>query len=162
MTFPLPSDNPVWKHFQTLCAIPRPSKHEQALRDTLQQWAQARALETQLDSAGNLIIRKPATPGMVDRKGVVLQGHLDMVCQKNAGTEHDFHRDPIRPVLQDGWLPSTPRLAPITASVCPWLWRYWSPRISRTVLWRPCLPSTRKRAWAARWDWIPMCCTASC
>jgi len=94
----------VWEHFQTLCDIPRPSKHEQALRDYLQGWAELRGLETVVDTVGNLIIRKPATSGMEDRVGVVLQGHLDMVCQANTGTVHDFFNDPIRPVLQDGWL----------------------------------------------------------
>ena len=94
----------VWEHFQTLCDIPRPSKHEQALCDYLKGWAELRGLETQVDAVGNLIIRKPATPGMENRVGVVLQGHLDMVCQANTGTVHDFFNDPIRPVLQDGWL----------------------------------------------------------
>jgi dipeptidase D len=94
----------VWEHFQTLCDIPRPSKHEAALRDYLQGWAELRGLATHIDAAGNLIIRKPATAGMENRPGVVLQGHLDMVCQANAGTVHDFFKDPIRPVLKDGWL----------------------------------------------------------
>ena len=94
----------VWEHFQTLCEIPRPSKHEQALRDYLKGWAELRGLTSVVDAAGNLIVRKPATPGMENRVGVVLQGHLDMVCQANAGTEHDFFKDPIRPVLKDGWL----------------------------------------------------------
>ncbi|NHR05028.1 aminoacyl-histidine dipeptidase [Chromobacterium haemolyticum] len=94
----------VWEHFQTLCEIPRPSKHEQQLRDYLKGWAELRGLDTVVDEVGNLIIRKPATPGNENRIGVVLQGHLDMVCQANTGTEHDFFKDPIRPVLQDGWL----------------------------------------------------------
>ncbi|WP_287879786.1 aminoacyl-histidine dipeptidase [Aquitalea sp.] len=94
----------VWEHFQTLCDIPRPSKHEQQLRDYLKGWAELRGLQTVVDAAGNLIVRKAATPGLEDRVGVVLQGHLDMVCQANTGTEHDFFKDPIRPVLQDGWL----------------------------------------------------------
>jgi dipeptidase D len=94
----------VWRHFQTLCEIPRVSKHEAGLRDHLQRWADARGLDTQVDAAGNLIIRKTATAGNARRPGVVLQGHLDMVCQKNDGVDHDFYRDPIRPVLRDGWL----------------------------------------------------------
>ncbi len=94
----------VWEHFQTLCEIPRPSKHEEQLRDYLKGWAELRGLFVHVDTAGNLIIRKPATPGMENRAGVVLQGHLDMVCQANSGTEHDFFKDPIRPVLKDGWL----------------------------------------------------------
>jgi dipeptidase D len=94
----------VWSHFQTLCQIPRPSKHEQALRDYLLGWAELLDLATEVDAAGNLIIRKPATLGMENRQGVVLQGHLDMVCQANTGTVHDFFKDPIRPVMKDGWL----------------------------------------------------------
>ncbi|QND84913.1 Cytosol nonspecific dipeptidase [Chromobacterium vaccinii] len=94
----------VWEHFQTLCDIPRPSKHEEQVRDYMKGWAELRGLETVVDQVGNLIIRKPATPGYEDRAGVVLQGHLDMVCQANSGTEHDFFKDPIRPVLKDGWL----------------------------------------------------------
>ncbi|KJH68016.1 aminoacyl-histidine dipeptidase [Chromobacterium violaceum] len=94
----------VWEHFQTLCDIPRPSKHEEQVRDYMKGWAELRGLETVVDKVGNLIIHKPATPGYEDRAGVVLQGHLDMVCQANSGTEHDFFKDPIRPVLKDGWL----------------------------------------------------------
>ena len=94
----------VWQHFATLCRIPRPSKHETALREQLQQWAESRGLSTLVDAAGNLIVRKPATKGMENRKTVTLQGHIDMVCQKNDGISHDFHQDPIRPVLKGGWL----------------------------------------------------------
>lgn len=94
----------VWRHFATLCRIPRPSGHEGAIRDALRGWADARGLETVVDGIGNLIIRKPATPGYTRHPGVVLQGHLDMVCQKNADSRHDFFRDPIRPILRDGWL----------------------------------------------------------
>jgi dipeptidase D len=94
----------VWDHFATLCAIPRPSKKEAALRDHLLAWACGRGLESEVDAAGNLLLRKPASPGCEGRPGLVLQGHLDMVCQQNAGTGHDFERDPIRPALKDGWL----------------------------------------------------------
>jgi len=94
----------VWRHFATLCRIPRPSKAEDALREVLRQWAVERGLATLVDAAGNLIIRKPSSPGHGTAPGVVLQAHLDMVCQKNTGADHDFHRDPIRPRLCDGWL----------------------------------------------------------
>ena len=94
----------VWAHFDTLCRIPRPSKQEAALRAHLAQWAQAQGLSHQVDAAGNLLVRKPASPGCEGRPGVVLQGHLDMVCQANSGVAHDFSRDPITPVLRDGWL----------------------------------------------------------
>ncbi len=94
----------VWEHFATLCSIPRPSKGEGRLRDHLRGWAEARGLETTVDAAGNLIVRKPASPGQEATPGMVLQSHLDMVCQANADTPHDFSRDPIIPVLRDGWL----------------------------------------------------------
>ncbi|ENW04842.1 aminoacyl-histidine dipeptidase [Acinetobacter beijerinckii] len=94
----------VWQHFETLCTIPRPSKHEQQLRQHLKDWAEQRNLETYIDDIGNLIIRKAATAGKEQVAGVILQGHLDMVTQANRGTQHDFFKDPIRPILKDGWL----------------------------------------------------------
>ncbi|AOX99702.1 aminoacyl-histidine dipeptidase [Jeongeupia sp. USM3] len=94
----------LWQHFATLCRHPRPSKHEAALREHLRDWALGRGLFAEVDAAGNLLIRKPATEGMEDRVGVVLQGHLDMVTQQNEGRGHDFHKDPIRTRLVDGWL----------------------------------------------------------
>lgn len=94
----------VWKHFATLCRIPRPSKDEARLREHLRQWAAEQNLETLIDAAGNLIIRKPASSDRLDAPGVILQAHLDMVCQKNSGTAHDFSRDPIMPTLRNGWL----------------------------------------------------------
>ncbi|MFV5265185.1 aminoacyl-histidine dipeptidase [Acinetobacter courvalinii] len=94
----------VWQHFETLCTIPRPSKHEQQLRQHLKDWAEQRNLQTYVDDIGNLIIRKAATAGKEHVAGVILQGHLDMVTQANRGTQHDFFKDPIQPVLKDGWL----------------------------------------------------------
>ncbi|BCL75545.1 aminoacyl-histidine dipeptidase [Jeongeupia sp. HS-3] len=94
----------LWRHFATLCRYPRPSKHEAALRDHLRDWALGRGLTVEIDDAGNLLIRKPATPGMENRVGLVLQGHLDMVTQQNEGRDHDFHKDPIRTQLLDGWM----------------------------------------------------------
>ena len=94
----------VWAHFATLCAIPRPSLHEAALIEHLISWAQARGIESVVDDAGNLILKKPASPGCEALPGVILQGHLDMVCQANTGTKHDFERDPINAVVRDGWV----------------------------------------------------------
>ena len=94
----------VWKHFATLCRIPRQSGQEQQLRDVLQEWADGIGLTTLVDQAGNLIIRKPASAGYAQSPGMILQAHLDMVCQKNETTVHDFSRDPITPVQRDGWL----------------------------------------------------------
>jgi dipeptidase D len=94
----------VWAHFATLCEIPRRSLHEAALRDRLIEWAQARGITAEVDGAGNLILKKPASAGSEKQPGVIMQGHLDMVCQANTGTKHDFERDPIRTVERDGWV----------------------------------------------------------
>ncbi len=94
----------VWAHFATLCAIPRASLHEAALREHLIHWAQARGITAVVDDAGNLILKKPASSGCEAMPGVILQGHLDMVCQANAGTTHNFEHDPIRTVVRDGWV----------------------------------------------------------
>lgn len=94
---------PVWAHFATLCAIPHPSLHEAALRAHLIAWAQARGIAATVDSVGNLILNKPASAGCEAMPGVILQGHLDMVCQANAGTQHDFERDAIRVEVRAGW-----------------------------------------------------------
>jgi dipeptidase D len=94
----------VWSHFATLCAIPRSSYKEAALRESLLTWAQARGIAGVVDGVGNLILKKPASPGCEHQPGVILQGHLDMVCQANAGTVHDFERDPIRAMVRDGWV----------------------------------------------------------
>jgi dipeptidase D len=94
----------VWSHFATLCAIPRSSLHEDALKKYIVEWAQARGIETFVDAVGNLILKKPASLGSESMLGVILQGHLDMVCQANAGTVHDFENDAIKTVVRDGWL----------------------------------------------------------
>ena len=94
----------VWRHFAALCAIPRASGDEAAVRSAVEAWAKGQGLSTELDRAGNLLIRKPARPGRAGAPGVVLQAHLDMVAQKNGDSAHDFKRDPIRPVVKDGWL----------------------------------------------------------
>ncbi|HEY5993494.1 MAG TPA: aminoacyl-histidine dipeptidase [Gallionellaceae bacterium] len=94
----------VWSHFATLCSIPRPSLHEAALRDHLVKWAEAHGITASVDGVGNLVLKKAASPGCEAAPGVILQGHLDMVCQANAGTRHDFERDPINAVVRDGWV----------------------------------------------------------
>jgi dipeptidase D len=94
----------VWRHFATLCSIPRASREEGPLREHLRSWASGRGLAARIDPAGNLIVAKPASAGREGAPGVVLQAHLDMVCQKNTGSAHDFSRDPIVPVLREGWL----------------------------------------------------------
>lgn len=76
------SSNPIWPFFATICSIPHPSKHEEALAQYIINWAKEQGLAVRRDETGNVFIKKPATPGMENRKGVVLQAHIDMVPQK--------------------------------------------------------------------------------
>lgn len=94
----------VWTIFEELCAIPRPSKHEQKAIDYVKAFGERLGLETIVDHAGNVVIRKPASKGMENRRGIILQGHLDMVPQKNNDTVHDFQNDPISPVVDGDWV----------------------------------------------------------
>lgn len=94
----------LWQWFEQICAIPHPSKHEQALSQHIQNWAKDKGLSVVEDKVGNLIIKKPATPGMENRKVVALQAHIDMVPQKNADKEHDFENDPIEAYVDGDWV----------------------------------------------------------
>ena len=94
----------VWKHFDRLAAIPRPSTKEAAARNYVLALATKLGLESVQDNAGNLVIRKPARPGREQAPMALLQGHLDMVCEKNEGTVHDFDADPIRVIRDGDWL----------------------------------------------------------
>ncbi len=94
----------LWKHFYNLTQIPRPSGKEQASIEFIKKFAQDLKLEVIVDEVGNVIVRKPATPGMENRKGVVLQGHLDMVPQKNSDKQHDFEKDPIDAYVDGEWV----------------------------------------------------------
>src|SRR5665648_1107478 len=80
----------VWENFYQLTQIPRPSNHEEQIRKFVADFGKSLGLETIQDESGNVIIRKPATAGMEKRKGVILQGHLDMVPQKNSDKDHDL------------------------------------------------------------------------
>ncbi|PKP03462.1 MAG: cytosol nonspecific dipeptidase [Bacteroidetes bacterium HGW-Bacteroidetes-6] len=94
----------VWTYFHELTQIPRPSKHEEAIRAYMVNFGKSLGLETIEDKVGNVIIRKPATPGMENRKGIVLQGHLDMVPQKNSDKVFDFLKDPIEAFVDGEWV----------------------------------------------------------
>ncbi|MEN8230308.1 MAG: aminoacyl-histidine dipeptidase, partial [Bacteroidota bacterium] len=94
----------VWKHFHTLTQIPRPSKREAGITEYMKNFGENLGLETIVDEVGNVIIKKAATSGMENRKGVVLQGHLDMVPQKNSDTEFDFEKDPIVAMIDGDWV----------------------------------------------------------
>jgi len=94
----------VFENFYSLTRIPRPSKKEAQVIAFMKKFGEDLGLETIVDAAGNVIIRKPATPGYENRKGVILQAHLDMVPQKNADTVHDFEKDPIETYIDNGWV----------------------------------------------------------
>jgi len=94
----------LWNYFYELTQIPRPSKHEGAVIEYMKNFGESLGLETIVDKVGNVIIRKPATPGMENRKGMVLQGHLDMVPQKNSDKDFDFTKDPIDAIIDGEWV----------------------------------------------------------
>jgi|TARA_B110000438_G_scaffold233194_1_gene229162 dipeptidase D len=91
--------NKLWQIFDKICSIPHPSKHEQKISLWIQSWATELGLSVKEDAVGNLIIKKPATAGLENKKGVILQAHMDMVPQKNADKTHDFLTDPIKPYI---------------------------------------------------------------
>jgi dipeptidase D len=94
----------VWKHFDALAAIPRASTKEAKAREYVLAQAARLGLEATSDQVGNIVIRKPARPGRENAPMALLQGHLDMVCEKNEGTAFNFDTDPIRVVRKDDWL----------------------------------------------------------
>jgi dipeptidase D len=94
----------VWDIFQNLCDIPHPSKNEKKIIEYVKSFGEKLGLETIVDEIGNVIIKKPASQGMEDRMTVVLQGHLDMVPQKNNDVNHDFLTDPIQPFIDGEWV----------------------------------------------------------
>ncbi len=94
----------VWNNFYDITRQPRPSKHEEKIRAYLLEWAESHNIEAFTDDTGNVIMRAPATPGFENKKGVILQGHMDMVPQKNADKVHDFENDPIETWVDGDWL----------------------------------------------------------
>ena len=100
-----PSD--VWQLFGEICKIPRPSKKESKMVEYLLNFGKKHHLETMCDKAGNVVIRKPATRGMENRRTIVLQSHIDMVCEKTADSSHNFDKDPIVPVVDGDWVRAT-------------------------------------------------------
>lgn len=94
----------VFEQFARINQIPRPSKHEEQVIEYLKRFGEERNLETVVDDAGNVLIRKAATKGMEDRQAVILQSHMDMVCEKVKGLDFDFQRDPIQTVIEGDWM----------------------------------------------------------
>ena len=98
------SPKALWEHFYSLTQIPRPSGKKEEVSAFLAEYGKSLGLETIVDSIGNVIIRKPASPGYENHPGVILQGHLDMVPQKNTDTVFDFEKDPIEAYVDGEWV----------------------------------------------------------
>ncbi|MDQ7064803.1 MAG: M20/M25/M40 family metallo-hydrolase, partial [candidate division KSB1 bacterium] len=97
----------LWRHFDEILKIPRGSKNEEKMRQYVISVAERHGLEYKVDATGNVVVRKPATPGHENAPVTILQSHLDMVNEKNADVEHDFDKDPIIPRQEDGYLKAT-------------------------------------------------------
>ncbi len=106
MTNPLAGQPPaeLWKWFHEITCIPRESKNEAGIRDWLQRWAREHGCESTVDQAGNVLIKVKASPGRENAPVVVIQGHMDMVCEKNSDVTFDFARDPIQTWVDGDWL----------------------------------------------------------
>ena len=94
----------VWEQFDAITRVPRPSKKEGKIIDFLVDFAKKHHIEYKKDAIGNVVMRKPATPGMEERAAVILQSHMDMVCEKNSDVEFDFDNDPIRTRIDGEWV----------------------------------------------------------
>ncbi|MFR4237021.1 MAG: aminoacyl-histidine dipeptidase, partial [Alistipes onderdonkii] len=94
----------VWEQFDAITRVPRPSKKEGKIIEFLVDFARKHNIEYKKDAIGNVVMRKPATPGFEDRPAVILQSHMDMVCEKNSDVEFDFDNDPIRTHIDGGWV----------------------------------------------------------
>lgn len=94
----------VFHYFEEICQVPRPSKKEEKIIAYLQAFGQKNGIETLTDDAGNVLMKKPATPGMENRKTTALQAHVDMVCEKNNDVKHDFLSDPIETFVDGEWM----------------------------------------------------------
>jgi dipeptidase D len=95
---------PLFNYFEDICQIPRPSKKEEKIRKFLLDFAAENNLAAKSDKAGNVLISKPAMTGKEDAPTVILQTHMDMVCEKNSDKEFDFDNDPIEPLIKDNWV----------------------------------------------------------
>lgn len=94
----------IWQCFDEITKVPRPSCHEEQIRNYLLDFAKKHNVEVATDECGNVVMRKPATKGHENAPTVVLQSHMDMVCEKNSGVEHDFMKDPIQTYIDGDWV----------------------------------------------------------
>ena len=95
---------PLFSYFEDICQVPRPSKKEEKIRAHVREFANKNNFDFVEDEVGNIVIKIPATLGHENAPTVVIQGHLDMVCEKNKGTEHDFENDPLKIIRDGDWI----------------------------------------------------------
>ncbi|MDR0766680.1 MAG: aminoacyl-histidine dipeptidase [Odoribacteraceae bacterium] len=95
---------PLWQYFEEICGVPRPSKREEKIVAYLRDFFTRHGVEHHVDAVGNIVARKPATRGREDATPLILQAHLDMVCEQDRDGRHDFDRDPIVPVIDGEWV----------------------------------------------------------
>jgi len=98
------SPQPLWNYFEEICQVPRPSKKEEKIIQFLLDFAKEHGLKARQDEIGNLLIKKPASPGRENDQTVILQSHMDMVCEKNSETQHNFETDAIKPFVAGDWV----------------------------------------------------------
>jgi len=94
----------LWQRFYEISQVPRPSKKEEKIREYLRKTLNEIKIDFDEDEVGNIVARVPASKGYEKADVVVLQGHIDMVCEKNKATAHDFENDPLKLLRQDGWI----------------------------------------------------------
>lgn len=106
MTSPLKAlePRPIWQYFDAIRRVPRPSRHEERIADYVRSWAAEHGFDVRADARGNMVVSVPASAGREDAPTVVLQGHLDMVCEKNAGVDHDFMEQGIEVAVEGDWV----------------------------------------------------------
>ena len=141
----------VWKHFAEIAKIPRPSSHEEKIRAYVIGVAKSLGLECKEDAAHNVYVRKPASKGMENRKGIVLQAHLDMVPQKNNDKKFDFTKDPIEAYIDGEWVKADGTTLGADngmgmAAILP----SWRTIRSNTVLSKRFSQRPRRRVWTVR------------
>ena len=140
----------IWRNFYALTQIPRPSGHVEKIQQYLLDFAKKVGVEAFQDPAGNIVMRKPATPGMENRKCITMQAHMDMVPQKTPESKHNFEKDrpiPSNPTsTASGSRPAAPRWALTTVWAWQPSWQSWKTTPSSMVPSRASSPRTRRRA----------------
>ena len=94
----------IWNLFEEITKIPRPSKHEEKILEYLREFADKRDLKTRKDTTGNIVILRPGSGGGENAPIIIIQSHVDMVCEKNRDSNHDFMNDPLKLYIENGWL----------------------------------------------------------